>query len=37
MKKNIYNNKEDEQSANKVLGVMIILFCIIILLDFCTM
>jgi len=34
---NKYNNKQDEQSANKVLGIMVILFCIIIILNYCTM
>jgi len=28
-----YNNKQEEARANKVLGVMMILFCIIIILD----
>jgi|TARA_X000001382_G_scaffold125322_1_gene110654 hypothetical protein len=30
---NKYNNKQEEERANKVLGVMMILFCIIIILD----
>jgi len=34
---NKYNNKQEEKSANKVLGIMVILFCIIIILDYCTM
>ena len=34
---NKYNNKKDEESANKVLGVMIILFCIIVIINYCTM
>jgi len=34
---NVYNNKQDEQSANKVLGIIVILVCIIIVLDYCTM
>jgi len=34
---NKYNNKKEEQSANKVLGVMMILFCILVILNYITM
>ena len=34
---NKYNNKQDEESANKVLGVMMIIFCILVILNYITM
>ena len=34
---NKYNNKQDEQSANEVLGIMVIIFCVIIIVNYITM
>jgi len=34
---NKYNNKYEEKSANEVLGVMIVIFCVIIVINYITM
>ena len=34
---NKYNNKQEEERANKVLGAMMVLFCILILLNYVTL
>lgn len=34
---NKYNNKQEEKTANEVLGIMVIIFCVIIIVNYCTM